>query len=94
MYVTIPMVDYIPLGYNRKSPNSKNGYVFHNYEKSKARKQKNRHSYDDKKYIKVAIPMLIQKYRFETMSSQKINFEQKKRTCFLKRQKRGYISYR
>ena len=35
MYVTIPMVDYIPLGYN-----SKNGYVFHNYEKSKAQKQK------------------------------------------------------
>ena len=62
--------------------------------KVKRKNKKNRHSYDDKKYIKVAIPMLIQKYRFETMSSQKINFEQKKRTCFLKRQKRGYISYR
>ena len=33
MYVTMPMVDYVPLGYNRKSPKLKNSYVFHNYEK-------------------------------------------------------------
>jgi len=42
MYVTMPMVDYVPLGYNRKSRKSeKNSYVFHNYEKSKAQNNKN-----------------------------------------------------
>ena len=46
------------------------------------------HSPDDEKNIKVAIPMLTKKYQFKIISSHKINFEQKKRTCFLKRRKK------
>jgi len=33
MYVTMPMVDYVPLGYNRKSPKFKKTVMFYNYEK-------------------------------------------------------------
>ena len=40
MYVTMPMVDYVPLGYNRKSPKFKKTVMFFiTMKKSKAQKQ-------------------------------------------------------
>jgi hypothetical protein len=62
MYVTMPMVDYVPLGYNRKSPKSKKTVMFFiTMKKVKRKTIKTCHSPDDEKNIKVAIPMLTKK---------------------------------